>query len=501
MNAVDRRLQKEMARWLEAPQIMVRELFGLTPDPWQDNIMAEFRRTPRIAMLASKGVGKTALESWLIWAFMLTRPNPNVACISVDSNNLRDNLWKELAFWRNKAPLLEHFFDMTTERIFPREERLQKFWWCSARSWKKTGTSQEQASSLSGLHSDFIMFMIDESGSMPDGILASAENALSTAKEGHIVQAGNPERLEGPLYRAYRSRNNWMVVPINGDPDNPNRSPRVSIEWARQQIAEWGRESDYVKINVLGQFPSQSANSLISEDEVDAAMKRFYREHELIGMARIMGTDVARSEVGDASVVAKRQGLQLYEFIKRRGLNSNQGASLVAREWDNWMADACFVDATGGYGSGWIDQLSNLGKSAVPVLFNARPHREDAFKNKRAEMAWDFVQWIKNGGALPQSVELKAALTRTYYYHDKDKLFIDPKEDIKAKIGFSPDEFDAAILTFADPVSPKGTHQRPGNSARNGMPGPYNPFAEIDRIMGNSNSAVGSYNPYANRGY
>jgi hypothetical protein len=489
-------LKAALRRWLEDPVVMVRELFGVEPDAWQADILRKFRETPRIAMLASKGVGKTTLLSWLIWNFMLTRPNPKVACISVDSNNLRDNLWSELALWKSKSPLLDHFFEMNSKMIFSKQEGFERVWFCAARSWKSSGSSQEQASSLSGLHAPYIMFVIDESGSMPDGILASAENALSTCTEGHIVQAGNPERLEGPLYRAHRSPNQWMVVPINGDPENPNRSPRVDIEWARAQIAEWTRESDYVKINVLGQFPSASANALISEDEVDAAMKRFYREHETRGQARILGVDVARSEAGDASVVAKRQGLQMFDFIKRRGIDSNQGAGLVAREWDSWGADACFVDGTGGYGAGWIDQLRNLGKSAIDVKFNGTPHRADGFKNKRAEMAWDFVTWIKRGGALPYSVELKAALTRTHYYHDKDKLYIDPKDIVKLRINFSPDEFDAGMLTFADPVSVKPGISGPTRQ-RSAVAASYNPFSEMDRIAASEpRGAFSHYDPF-----
>lgn len=442
----------------------------------------------------------TTTLAWLIWNFMLTRLNPNIACISVDSNNLSANLWKECAYWRGQSPLLQSLFEQTKTAIFSKEAGKDQYWFCEARSWKQKGNAQEQASSLAGLHAKNILFVIDEAGSMPDSILASAEAALSNCEEGHIVMAGNPERLEGPLYRAARSPNKWVVINITGDPDDPNRASSVDINWAREQISEWGRDSDYVKINVLGQFPSQSANALISEDDVDAAMKRFYREDQLIGMARVLGVDVAFSEVGDASVVARRQGLQMYEFIKRRGLNSNQGASLVSREWDNWGADAAFVDATGGYGEGWIAQLSNLGKAAIGVKFNGTPHRPDAYKNKRAEMAWDLVQYIKQGGALPQSTELRAALTRTYYYRDKDRLFIEPKDMVKAKIGFSPDEFDASILCFADPVSPKANAQRPQGSQARSAVGAYNPFAELDRISGQApRGAVSSYNPFETR--
>jgi phage terminase large subunit len=483
-----------LASWYKSPATMVRELFGVNPDAWQEEVLETFRETPRIALLASKGVGKTTLLAWIIWNFMLTRVNPKIACISVSGDNLRDNLWTELALWASKAPLIQGSFTITKTRIFLNER--PDIWWASARSWSANADRQQQASALSGLHSENILFIIDESGSMPDGILASAENALSTCVEGHIVQAGNPEKLEGPLYRAYKSPDAWKVVPINGDPDNPKRSPRVSIEWAREQIKQWGKDNDYVKINVYGTFPASSLNALIGPEEVEAAMKRFYREHDIRAAAKIMGVDVAR-QGDDASVLAKRQGLQMWPFIKRRGLDSNQGASLVAREWDSWGVQACFLDATGGFGFGWMDQLSNLGKAAIPVQFAGQAHSPDRFKNKRSEMAWDFVHWIKNGGALPDSPELAAALTRTTYSHDKDKLFLEPKEMVKAKIGYSPDEFDAAMLTFAEPVTPMAT--TPGSTRNQYVAARYNQFADLDRISGQEpRGAYTAYDPFRN---
>src|SRR5262249_35760391 len=95
-----------LARWADHPDQFVRELFGATPDPWQDEALKAFPHSPRIAMKASKGRGKTCLEVWLAWNFLLPRPHPNIAATSVSSDNLRDNLWKECAVWRNKSPLL-----------------------------------------------------------------------------------------------------------------------------------------------------------------------------------------------------------------------------------------------------------------------------------------------------------------------------------------------------------------------------------------------------------
>ena len=58
-------------------------------------------------------------------------------------------------------------------------------------------------------------------------------------------------------------------------------------------------------------------------------------------------------------------------------------------------------------------------------------------------MAFECVQWIRRGGALPESANLLTALTQTTYTFQGDKLLLEPKADLKARIGFSPDEFDA----------------------------------------------------------
>jgi hypothetical protein len=72
-----------------------------------------------------------------------------------------------------------------------------------------------------------------------------------------------------------------------------------------------------------------------------------------------VGVDVARFG-DDESALAFRQGIQAFPFKTYRSLDSTYGAGLVARAWDEFGAHACFVDDTGGFGSGWIDALRRL---------------------------------------------------------------------------------------------------------------------------------------------
>lgn len=435
--------------WREHPDQFVRDVFGVIPDLWQDEVLIAFPHHQRIAMKACKGPGKTALEAWLAWNFLLTRPFPKIAATSITGDNLSDNLWAEMAKWQQKSPLLSATFTWTKTRIFAKDH--PETWWMSARPWSKSANKEEQGNTLAGLHADYIMFLLDESGGIPDSVMIAADAALSSCIEGHIVQAGNPTHLEGPLYRACTSeRRLWYVVEITGDPDDPKRSSRISVQWAREQIEKYGRDNPYVLINVFGKFPPSSVNSLIGPDEVTAAMKRDYHSSEFGSHPRILGVDVAREGM-DSSIIFPRQGLQSFIPYVYRNIDGTEGANRTAKKWRDWEADACFVDNTGGFGSSWVDNLRRLGFSPIPIHFSQKSDNI-RYYNKRTEMMFEMVDWIKLGGAMPDIPELLAALTQSTYTFKDDKILIEPKDLIKEKLGYSPDHMDALMLTFAMPV-------------------------------------------------
>lgn len=440
---------EKLRLWREHPTIFVREVLGAEPDDWQQEILEAFPHNQRIAMKASKGPGKTCLLAWLILNFLLTRPHPRIAATSITKDNLADNLWTELSLWMNKSEIFKTAFDWTKTRITAKDH--PSTWWCSARSWSKSASQEEQASTLAGLHAEYILFILDESGGIPMAVMAMAEAALSTCKEGHIVQAGNPTHLEGPLYQACTSeRRLWFIKEITGDPDDPKRAKRVSEKWAREQIEKYGRDNPFVRVNVFGAFPTASLNALIGIEEARAATTRTYREMEYRDQALILGVDAARYG-DDLSVCFPRQGLIAFEPKSWRGIDGNQGAGAVARIWTDMGADACFIDDTGGFGSSWIDNLIRLGQSPIGVHFAASA-LSGRYSNRRAEMAFECVEWVKRGGVLPNIPELLAAMSQTTYSFHGDKLLIEPKDAIKTKLGYSPDHFDALMLTFAAPV-------------------------------------------------
>ena len=283
----------QIRRWVEDPVAFVVECLRAEPDKWQADFLRAFRGNKRLAMRACKGPGKSTVLAWCAWNFLATRPKPKIVATSITADNLADNLWPEMAKWQARSDYLKRAFTWTKTRIF--STSAPEEWFMSARTWPKSADSRQQADTLAGLHADYLMFILDESGGIPDAVSAAAEAGLATGIETKLIQAGNPTHLEGPLYRACTSeRHLWYVSEITADPDDPNRTPRVSIQWAREQIERWGKDNPWVMVNVFGRFPPASLNALLGPDEVSAAMKRHLTEDKYITSQKRLGIDVAR---------------------------------------------------------------------------------------------------------------------------------------------------------------------------------------------------------------
>jgi hypothetical protein len=173
--------------------------------------------------------------------------------------------------------------------------------------------------------------------------------------------------------------------------------------------------------------------------------------------AKVIGVDVARYG-DDMTVIWPRQGLAAFEPTALRNAHPDDTAGQIMAIREEWgHADAIMVDATGGFGDGVVDSLGRIGITAVRVQFAGKPI-DAKFWNKRSEIIWNLVEWVKHGGALPPgeaSQKLAEELTQMEYTFRGDKILIEEKELVKQRIGRSPDYSDALACSFAFPVMPQ----------------------------------------------
>lgn len=467
----------KLAYWRELPWgacRFVQDNFGATPDAWQEELLVAFAdpTKQRISLQACAGPGKTCGEAWCGWWFLGTQvsvdgtgyEHPKGLATSITGDNLRDNLWAELAKWQARSPYLSNQFTWTSQRIF--QVSNEATWFLAARSWPKSGSADEQGRTFPGLHGKNVLVLVDESGSIPATIMRAAEQALPNTHFGCILQGGNPISYEGMLYEAAVHRAHlWHIIRVTGDPDDPKawvNSPRVSqvapgqqapAEWAREQIQTYGRDNPWVMAYILGQFPPASINTLLTIEQVIEAMERQIPALEYEHMQKRLGIDVARFG-DDRTVIFARQGMNTIVSnnpIVLRHQRTNDIAARVLEAKLRWGSELELIDDTGHWGHGVIDGLITAGTSPHAVVFHEKAINP-RYANRRAEMWFSMANAIKGGCNLPNIGELKGELaTPTYTFSHKGLLMLEEKDMVKKRLGRSPDLADALALTYALP--------------------------------------------------
>lgn len=180
---------------------------------------------------------------------------------------------------------------------------------------------------------------------------------------------------------------------------------------------------------------------------------------------RILGVDPAGMG-GDKFSMTLRQGHVVHWHKGRPSVEpGEEQVEWVADIIRTEQVDRVNIDYSGGWGSallaGMRERYPKLAEICYPVDFGGKsqakmvkPHVPGP-RNRRAEMYMRAREWFQNpeGVSIPDDDELQSDLGQVCAKiggQSTDTL-IEPKVDIKARLGRSPDTSDSFVLTFAVP--------------------------------------------------
>lgn len=187
---------------------------------------------------------------------------------------------------------------------------------------------------------------------------------------------------------------------------------------------------------------------------VDEAMARWDRRGGEGLPMTALGVDVAAGGP-DSSVLAPVHGARWFgELVVRKGEETRTGEQLIALIVMT-MRGRCriIVDLGGGYGNSAYEQLRRLGFEVRGFVANGSAMGLSPeglrYKNVRAQAHWGLRMALDpeagEGLALPPDDELRQELCAVRY--SLDTLYqIEPKDDVRDRIGRSPDRSDAVVM-------------------------------------------------------
>lgn len=249
----------------------------------------------------------------------------------------------------------------------------------------------------------------------------------------------------------------YFYLPARAD-DNPHISAELREGWKAMP------ESEYRRF-VLGDWTVADApDQLIRYEWVKAALEG--NEPGTFGDGRgSLGVDVARYG-NDETTLARWDGNRLAGIDAYSGLGNVEVAALVRQALDDngIGADRCAVDSV-GVGSGVVDvlraggyEVSEAIGGASPIANLTLPTKEGepagdrstayTFRNLRSQMWWFTREALRTGRVCidvddPRLVD--DLLSPRYKVTNDRQVQVESKDDMKKRLGRSPDRGDAFV--------------------------------------------------------
>lgn len=460
------------------------------PDKWQTAFLKDIRdklqglrsdeETVNDALFyatkAGHGVGKSASTSWIILWLMSTRPHFSGVVTANTRDQLTRKTWREVEIWRRRC-ITGHWFKYNATSLHHVVHK--DTWRTDAIPW-----SEHNSEAFAGMHNagrgQAIIF--DESSGIADIIWEVSEGAM-TDPDAFWFAFGNPTKRSGRFYDCWHKfARRWHKFTVDSREAAVANKKRIA-----EMIEDWGLDSDYVRVRVLGEFPHQDVATLIPAEWLDSSLYR-----PVIGTDRyrpIWGLDVARFG-DDRTALAKRRSRALMEpIIFWQGLNLMQIAQRIKTIWEDTDLDdrpsAICIDAI-GVGAGVVDRLNEMvaeghfdGTMIIGINVSESASVHDKFSRLRDELWWkartwfekldvsmkmDIEQrhkWILEGNEEDYFADPSNRMARRspicdelrdilFSFLPNGKIKLEPKQDTKERLGRSPDGADAFVLTFAE---------------------------------------------------
>jgi hypothetical protein len=339
--------------------------------------------------------------------------------------------------------------------------------------------SEEAAQGIAG---ENILILADEaSGEYFDKITgALAGNRAGGAR---MALFGNPIRPSGEFAEAFSTKAEFYTTRRISSEDSPNvKAGRTVVpglatrDWVEEQLAEYGgRDSPFFKMRVLGQHVSVAEGAIFQPGLIAAAVDVWkslrdpstgahYRKPR--GELVIAVDPAGDSGTGDESGFMVRVGLDVLTTHVRLGLSPDahvvEVLGLIVRYRENTDGMVRVVlDSAGDVGArvrgAFMAYVAahpeDLERFSVTYLQTGHRAQRDAerYHTIRDEMCACLVDWLRDGGGIPDDAKLLVELSRyAWHTHVTGRSRATPKEGrggLREELGRSPTRSDLLLLS------------------------------------------------------
>jgi hypothetical protein len=412
----------------------------------------------KVCISSGNGAAKTAFGAMTYLMLMYTQQVRGRITANTEPQ-MKSVIWPEYDVWCRRAREFDHFFEKFGTSIKSRDEKLGETWRLDAVTWSETAPQ-----AMSGLHNagKAVILIFEEAAGIPSIIWQYANGAMSDVNTIKVWLAfANSDDPESQ-FEQNMSKPDWHSLRID-----TRVMPHVSKEFVQGILDECNgnEDADDFRVRVRGLPRKSSADSIISAGRVANALLHsgldFSPYQEL---PCVMTADLAWTG-GDHCAIWIHQGnnSMLVDYYKLNKVENEthlltyQKMCEFERQYkvdyvliDQAEGTAVFTMAQAQHKYNW-ELISFSGAATDAVEF-----KNSQYQNMRAQMYYEAEKWLAAGGKLgsvnPDWIEkIQKELCWTKGTRNKGSLKkqAEPKDDIKKRVGQSPDIPDGFVLRFA----------------------------------------------------
>lgn len=442
-----------------------------------------------VGVESATGTGKTFWLARIVFWFLDCFENSLVVTTAPKESQLKLHLWTEIARAFNKFKRIRENAELLSLRLIVDASKSTNLedetaGWQAIGFVAGVGASEDSATKAQGFHREHMLIIIEETPGVGFPIMTAFQNT-STGGHNLMLAVGNPDSEVDALHSFCQSNS---VRPFRVSAlDFPNIvlndevvKGAVTTKSIERRKEDYGEDSNLYKSRVRGESPAQSVDSLIKLNWINDICEPQY----LHSGEEAVGIDVANSENGDKAAVAHGYGNVLANLSQFQCPNASHLAynffydDLILKEKDYIVykgipktlankspylqPNHIGVDAV-GVGVSTVNAFNEmLGKKGNVVSLQGGAIKEViptdkegkplySFGSLRAQMYWQLREDIRLGkiqfGLTDKTIlkQLIQELVIPKFVAKGDKIEVESKENIKKRLGHSPNLADAVV--------------------------------------------------------
>jgi hypothetical protein len=458
------------AKDLGTPQGFVRGALGQSIWHMQGEILESVANNRRTAVKSCHASGKTFISAAAVLWWITTYSDGIAVTTAPTNTQVETVLWGEIRDSAQKARI--HY-----PRILTRDIKLGEKNYA-------IGLSTNESARFQGFHSGRVLVVLDEAPGVRNEVWQAVQGLLAGGNV-RLLAIGNPVIAGGPFHDAFTSaRSLWSTHTINAfdtpnlqrvslaypdetgaqvvigsgrelteltdeELDNNTRPYLCTRRWVKEMLEEWGPLHPYFQSKVLGEFPTESDDTLLPLSWLEKG--KVASETKAIEPGRpIAGLDVAGPGESE-TVLVVRIGPRV---VLLKGWTQADPRGEVVAALMPYKVDLQRINVD-CIGIGWnmYTHLKDIfGPIVFPVNVGSPARNKEKFVNSKAEYYWGLRQRAQTGDLLgitdDKTIGQLAAIR--YTHNARGHVEIEGKDEMRKRGVKSPDRAEAVMLAFID---------------------------------------------------